>query len=429
MFETKKLKIYENFMKEDFIIRILCVTNVMKLDMNILDVNIIIQWKKSCSMRALMQRIDRIAKKSNRLDEFIWFHLVWCKEKRAATSTWDSRFSQLRQIMNINDKFDSKFELNEQKREKQKKKQQLDRKTQMKQRVLMKNDLWRIVNEKICIRKIILAIFDKLDMKNMFFRRYETNCCFHCTKDENFTAKINLCIRSRLNRSRTKTFDYKRKTMKKTLKIWRNKRESNEFIFNYIIDDDDYELFLDNEIIKEIIKNVHLMQTIENFLAISTNWSKDWLNKYVEKLIIFVMHATTNAKKSNRRVITSITNNNISVEDLIIEKANAIEKNDDSAHQDSFVILVIFIIFSAFRIVSILTTSSASSVVTISTTFRVTRKRHEFILKNNDSSLKSRNINFVMREIIIEKMNRSQNSNRSRREAAIKSEIFKKKQF
>jgi hypothetical protein len=42
MFEIKKLKIYENFMQEDFNIRILCVTNVIKLDMNILDVNIII---------------------------------------------------------------------------------------------------------------------------------------------------------------------------------------------------------------------------------------------------------------------------------------------------------------------------------------------------------------------------------------------------
>ncbi len=81
MFKTKKFKIYENFMKKDFIIRILCVTNVMKLDINILDVNIIIQWKKSFNMRALMQRIDRVAKKLNRFDEFIWFHFVWCKKK------------------------------------------------------------------------------------------------------------------------------------------------------------------------------------------------------------------------------------------------------------------------------------------------------------------------------------------------------------
>jgi hypothetical protein len=328
--------------------------------------------------------------------------------------------------MNINDKFDSKFELNEQKREKQKKRQQFDKKTQMKQRALMKNDFWRIVNEKICIRKIILAIFNELDMKNMFFRRYETNCCFHCIENEDFIAKINLCIRSRLNKFKAKTFDYKRKTVKKALKTWRDKRESNEFILNYIINDDDYELFLDNEIIKEIIKNVHLMQIVENFLAISTNWSKDWLNKYVEKLTVLVMHATTNAKKLNRRAITSTTNNNISIADLIIEEENAIEKNDDSTRQDSFVILVIFITFSVFRIVSVFTTLSASSIVTISTTFRFTRKRHEFILKNNDSLLRSRNINFVMREIIIEKMNRNQNSNKSRRESAIKSEIFKK---
>ncbi len=43
MFETKKLNIYENFMKKDFIIRIFCVIDVMKLNMNIFDVNIIIQ--------------------------------------------------------------------------------------------------------------------------------------------------------------------------------------------------------------------------------------------------------------------------------------------------------------------------------------------------------------------------------------------------
>ncbi len=139
----------------------------------------------------------------------------------------------------------------------------------------MKNDFWRIVNEKICIRKIILAIFNEFDMKNMFFRRYKMNCCFNCMKNEDFIAKINLCIRSRFNKFKAKTFDYKRKAMKKTLKAWRNQREFDEFILNYIIDDDDYEFFLDNEIIKKTIKNVHLMKIVKNFLAISMNWSKD----------------------------------------------------------------------------------------------------------------------------------------------------------
>jgi hypothetical protein len=76
MFKTKKFNIYENFMKKNFIIRILCVIDVMKLSINILNVNIIIQWKKSSIMRALMQRVDRVAKKFDHLDKFIWFHLV-----------------------------------------------------------------------------------------------------------------------------------------------------------------------------------------------------------------------------------------------------------------------------------------------------------------------------------------------------------------
>jgi hypothetical protein len=56
-------------------------------------------------------------------------------------SVRDSKLSQLRQVMNMNDKSDSKFELDEEKREKQKKRQQLDKKIQMKQRALMKDDL------------------------------------------------------------------------------------------------------------------------------------------------------------------------------------------------------------------------------------------------------------------------------------------------
>jgi hypothetical protein len=137
------------------------------------------------------------------------------------------------------------------------------------------------------------------------------------------------------------------------------------------------------------------------------------------------MHATTNAKKSNRQTITSAINNNFSIEDLIIEEANAIEKNDDSTRQDSFVVVVIFIIFSASRIASIFTILSASRVVTISTISRFKRKRHEFML-NNDSSLKSRNVNFAMREIIKRKKNNNQQSNKSRRTSAIINDVFKK---
>jgi hypothetical protein len=56
-------------------------------------------------------------------------------------STRDSELNQLRQVMNMNDKSDSEFELDEKKKEEQKKRQQLSRKTQMKQHAFMKDDL------------------------------------------------------------------------------------------------------------------------------------------------------------------------------------------------------------------------------------------------------------------------------------------------
>jgi hypothetical protein len=121
----------------------------------------------------------------------------------------------------------------------------------MKQRAFMKNDFSRIINKKICIRKIIFVIFDESNMNNIIFRRYEQSCCFYCTKNEEFIIRINLCIRSRFIKSRTKASSYKRKMVKKTLKTWRDRRESNEFILSYIIDDDDYELFFDDNVIKK----------------------------------------------------------------------------------------------------------------------------------------------------------------------------------
>ncbi len=137
------------------------------------------------------------------------------------------------------------------------------------------------------------------------------------------------------------------------------------------------------------------------------------------------MRATTNAKKSNRQAITSAINNNFSIENLIIEKTNAIEKSDDSTRQDSFAVFVIFTTLSESRIVSILITFFASRVVTISTIFRFKRKRHEFML-NNDSSLRSRNVNLAMREIIKRKKNNNQQSNKSRRIFAIISDVFRR---
>jgi hypothetical protein len=131
-------------------------------------------------------------------------------------------------------------------------------------------------------------------------------------------------------------------------------------------------------------------------------------------LIAFVIDVTTNAKKNSKRrkILASSKNNFIendfTIEDLIIEKTDLFEKNDDSSN-----IFVVFIISSASRVAS-------TSIIS-----RLMRKRHDSLLKNEDSFLRSRNISFVMREKITEELMRNQNSNKSRRKSAIKSEIFR----
>jgi hypothetical protein len=140
-------------------------------------------------------------------------------------------------------------------------------------------------------------------------------------------------------------------------------------------------------------------------------------------LIAFVIDVTANAKKNSKRrkILASSKNNfinsskknlienDLTIEDLIIEKANLFKKNDDSS--------IIFVVFI---------TSSASRLASTSITSRSTRKRHDSLLNDEDSFLRSRNISSVVRDQIAEELMRSQNSNKSRRKSAVKSEIFRK---
>jgi superfamily II DNA/RNA helicase len=71
MSNAKKNKIYEKFVKSESNIKILCVTNVIELEMNISNVKIIISWKISSNVKALMQRDERVARDVDRRDELI----------------------------------------------------------------------------------------------------------------------------------------------------------------------------------------------------------------------------------------------------------------------------------------------------------------------------------------------------------------------
>jgi hypothetical protein len=132
MSNFEKIRIYEDFSQFDFVIRILCVIDVMRLKMNIVDVNLIIQWQKSFNLRAFMQRIDRATKDLNWVDEFIWFHSKWCKKERSTRFNLVAESSQLRIVTNaseLKNNFNSKTKMNDEKRKAQVKKKQKLKKT------------------------------------------------------------------------------------------------------------------------------------------------------------------------------------------------------------------------------------------------------------------------------------------------------------
>ncbi len=170
MSNFEKIKIYKDFSQLDFVIRILCVIDVLRLRMNIIDVNLIIQWKESFNLRAFMQRIDRATKDSDRIEEFIWFHSIWCKKEKSIRFNLVAESSQFRNVTNANElknKFSSKTKMNDEKRKTQVKKRTESKKTANEKRAQMKNILWRIINkssELTCIRRLILLNLNELNL-------------------------------------------------------------------------------------------------------------------------------------------------------------------------------------------------------------------------------------------------------------------------
>jgi hypothetical protein len=78
-------------------------------------------------IRALMQRIDRATRNSNRIDEFIWFHSKWCKKERSIRFNLVVESSQLRTVTNANElknNFSSKTKMNDEEKKTQVKKKQ-----------------------------------------------------------------------------------------------------------------------------------------------------------------------------------------------------------------------------------------------------------------------------------------------------------------
>jgi hypothetical protein len=290
----------------------------------------------------------------------------------------------------------------------------------------MKNILWRIINksnELTCIRRLILL---NLNESNLTKRSYQNDCCFVCILFEKFTFHIQTYRQSRLKRFRATTLSHVRETIKETLKRWRNEKKSNVFRNNFLVQDDNYELFLNNDMIKNMIRNVHLIKTMNDFRAKMTSWAKNWLNKYDKKLLKFVVVVVVIAKKKFVARKLTIRRNVETTQKNFIFQSNddVIQKNEIDKHFLNEIVCLSFDAKTFFDNDNILHTFIITRIMK---NLRISRKKKQkFVLKNIDSSLRFRNASFFMRDLMSQKREINRITNKSRRDFAIRVELTRK---
>jgi hypothetical protein len=184
--------------------------------------------------------------------------------------------------------------------------------------------------------------------------------------------------------------------------------------------------FLNNDMIKNMIKNVHLIKTMNDLRAKITNEAKDWLNKYDKKLLKLVIVIVIIAKEKFVARKLTIRRN---VE--TIQKSFIFQSNDDVIQENEidrlFLNEIIYLSFNAktfFNNDNILHTFIITRIMNNLRIFR--RKKQEFVLKNIDSSLRSRNASFFIRVLMSQKRKINRVTNRFRRDFAIRIELIRK---
>jgi hypothetical protein len=294
----------------------------------------------------------------------------------------------------------------------------------------MKDVLWRIINkssELTCIRRLILLI---LNESNLARRSYENDCCFVCFSFEKFTSHIKTFRQSRFKRFRATTSLHVRRAIEETLCKWRDEKKSSEFSNTFLVQDDNYELFLNNVMIKNMIKDVHLIKTMKDLRATMTDWAKDWLNKYDKKLmkLVVVVAVIAKEKRRNKHVTRKFTiRRNVET----IQESFTSQRNDDVIQENEIERLlneIASLSFDAntfFDNENILLTFIITRIMKNLRTSR-RRKRQEFVLKDIDSFLLFRNASLFMRALISKEREFDQITDRSRRDFAIRVELTRK---
>jgi hypothetical protein len=182
--------------------------------------------------------------------------------------------------------------------------------------------------------------------------------------------------------------------------------------------------------IKNMIKDIHLIKTMKDFWATMINWAKDWLNKYDKKLMKFVVVVAVIAKKKRRNKLVArkfTIRQNVET----IQKNFTFQRNDDVIQKNEIerllneIASLLFYANTFFDNESILFTFIITRIMKNLRTSR-RRKKQKFVLKNINSFLWFRDASLFIRALISQKREFDQITSRSRRDFAIRVELTRK---
>jgi hypothetical protein len=150
------------------------------------------------------------------------------------------------------------------------------------------------------------------------------------------------------------------------------------------------------------------------------------LNKYDKKLLKLVVVVVAIAKEKLVARKFTIRRNVETTQESFMFQSNddVIQKNEIDKHFLNEIACLSFDAKTFFDNDSILHTFIITRIMKNLRTSR--RKRQEFVLKNIDSSLRSRNASFFMRDLMSQEREINRITNKSRRDFAIRVELIRK---
>ena len=301
--EGLKGRILQEFKKEDSRIRIICATDALGMGINIPDIDRVCQWREPRSLRELMQRGGRAARRQDRRGEVIYlFSSNLRGEKTPPNGPGPSHLRESQQIDDVSDEANHASESDDSSQShttssKAEVSKQNRKKTDYEKRQRLDIGLYEYINEP-CSRRAILRYFSDEDNMASF---YPNGCCSKCSREQGTTSDyIKECAEPKLKKPRKKRIFQKGSCIQK-LETWRQRIGRERFTHTMSVRTDCFDFFLDRETIDELLFDCLNLKTGDDVAMIIPYWP--WIDEYKDELLACIQEGIRDASSqaSERR--------------------------------------------------------------------------------------------------------------------------------